>query len=81
VSGSHNYGLYNDRFADVGSYTVLIDRSTFEGSTTSIYNDTGFTLKIGASKLVGGATVGGGTYICVGVYDGDTYTALSATCK
>lgn len=79
TGGTNNYGLYN--FASSGSYTILIDRSTFEGTTSSIYNYPNFTLKIGASKLSGGPATVSGTYICVGVYDGDTYLALNATCQ
>ena len=52
-----NYGMYNS--APSGSYTILIDRSTFEGATNSISNETEFTLKIGASKLVGPANTAG----------------------
>lgn len=48
-----NIGMIND--AGSGSYTIQIDRSTFEGASNSIRNDTEFTLNIGASKLMGPA--------------------------
>jgi hypothetical protein len=74
---SENYGMHNSA---TGTYTILIDRSTFEGSTNSIYNyNAGFTLKIGASKLVGSANTVG-TYNCVASYDGN-YAALDGTCQ
>ena len=74
-----NYGMY--MYSSSGTYTTLIDRSTFEGSTNSIFNAAGFNLKIGGSKLTGGAVNAVGTYTCVGVYNGDTYTALGPTCQ
>jgi hypothetical protein len=77
--GTYNYGLNNA--ATSGSYTIKIDRSTFSGSTNSIRNDSEFTLMIGASNLTGGDVNALGTYHCVGVYDGDTYTALGANCQ
>lgn len=77
--GTSNYGLYNS--ASSGSRTIKIDRSTFFGSTNSIRNDSEFNLWIGATNLTGGAVNAVGTYNCVGVYDGDTYTALNATCQ
>jgi hypothetical protein len=60
-SGTYNYGLYHN------GGTVLIDRSTFDGSTNSIFNQTGSTY-IGTSKLVSAVVGGTGTYHCVGVY-------------
>jgi hypothetical protein len=79
TGGTSNYGLYNH--AGFGAYTIKIDRSTFSGSTNSIRNDTEFTIRIGATNLTGGAVLAGGTFNCVGVYDGDTYTTLNATCQ
>ena len=71
--GTSNYGLY------VSSSTVLIDRSTFDGSTNSIYNDVGSTVYIGASKLVSAAVGGTGTYRCIWVYKyiGSTLTTVN----
>jgi hypothetical protein len=77
--GTSNCGLYNS--APSGSYTIKIDRSTFSGLTNSILNDSHFTLWIGATNLTGGAVNASGTYHCVGVYDGDDYTSLSASCQ
>jgi len=70
--GANNYGLF------VNNGTPLIDRSTFEGSTYSIYNETGNTLYIGASKLVSAAKGGSGTYNCVLVYKYITSTLSAA---
>jgi hypothetical protein len=77
--GTSSYGLNNE--ANSTGYIIYIDRSTFSGNTNSIKNFTGYTLRIGASKLVGGAVNAVGTYNCVGVYNGNTYTMLSATCQ
>jgi hypothetical protein len=74
----NNYGM--DNSADSGVHTIHIDRSTFEGSTNSIRNDSEFTLYIGASKLAGGAPNAVGTYHCVGAYNG-SYTALNSSCQ
>ncbi len=76
TGGTYNYGLYN--YATC-AYTTKIDRSTFSGSTNSIYNDSEITLRIGASNLSGGTVNATATYNCVGVYEGDTYIALNAT--
>ncbi|MBL0225716.1 MAG: tail fiber domain-containing protein [Geobacteraceae bacterium] len=72
--GTSNYGMYSSSL--LGPYTILIDRSTFEGSTNSIYNDTYSTIKIGASKLIGPRNVSG-TYTYSGTYD-DTGTVTAA---
>lgn len=78
-----NIGMANSITAgSLSTHTLLIDRSSFEGSNYSISNSAAaFTLKIGASKLTGGPVNALGTYNCVGVYDGDTYTALGANCQ
>lgn len=78
-----NIGMANSITAgSLSTFTLLIDRSSFEGSNYSISNSTAaFTLKIGGSKLTGGPVNALGTYNCVGVYDGDTYTALGANCQ
>ena len=74
-SGTANYGLY------VSIGTVLIDRSTFEGSTNSISN--GGTVYIGASKLVSAVVGGAGAYHCVGVYKhiGSTFSSVDGSCN
>ncbi len=73
-----NYGLFN--YALSASYVINIDRSTFSGATNSIANNAYFTLRIGASKLAGGAANTAGNYTCVGSYN-DSYTALDNTCQ
>jgi len=53
TGGTNNFGMVNS-ITSPGTFTLIIDRSTFEGSTNSILNNqTGYTLKIGASKLIG----------------------------
>lgn len=73
-----SYGMTNYNRAG-GSYTIIVDRSSFEGSTYSIDNDPGFTLKIGASKLIGPANTLG-IYQCVGSYN-EGYASLNTTCQ
>jgi hypothetical protein len=76
-SGTSNYGLHVQT-----SGTLLIDRSTFNGSTNSILNGTGCTVNIGGSKLVSAAKIGGGTYNCVLVYKyiGGVLSEANGTC-
>jgi len=73
--GTGNYGL------SVATGTVLIDRSTFDGSTNSIYNDG--TVKMGGSKLASAAKGGSGTYNCVLVYKyiGGTLSSAGTSCE
>jgi hypothetical protein len=75
--GTENYGIYND--AASGTYTVRVNNSTISGVTNTIYNDTEFTVRVGASQLSGGAISSGGTVTCAGVYD-ETYTFYASTC-
>ncbi|HWR97434.1 MAG TPA: hypothetical protein VN317_03360 [Candidatus Methanoperedens sp.] len=81
--GTSNYGLYN--YATSGTYTVFADRSSFEGSTASVYNsNAGFTVVLGASKLSGGLpSTGTGTWSCASSYkvEGAAYVPLNATCQ
>lgn len=72
--GTDNYGLYNS--ATSGTHTILIDNSQVAGSSASIRNDTEFTVRVGASKLDGGAVVSPATCTCAGVHDENyTFTA------
>ncbi len=75
ATGGTSYGMYNS--ATSGSYTILIDRCSFTGSTNSVLNDTEFTLKIGASKLNG--SISGTGFTCAGSYNG-SYVALGPDC-
>ena len=79
VSGGTSYGLGNDSLFP-GSYTVLIDRCSFTGSTNSIFNNQYFDVKIGNSKLAGPINNGTGTFTCVGSYNGG-YAALGTDCQ
>jgi hypothetical protein len=65
--GTYNYGIYNK--ASSGDYTVTVNNSQITGSTNTIFNDTPFFTKIGASQLSGGPIASSGFVICVGVYD------------
>jgi hypothetical protein len=76
ASGEASVGMSIEN-PSAGPHIVIIDRSSFQGST-SIDNDPGFILKIGASKLDGPATTQG-TYQCVGSYRGN-YVPLNQTC-
>jgi hypothetical protein len=74
---SNNYGIYNN--ATSGLHTVTVNNSQITGSTNTIFNDTEFTTRIGASKLDGGAVnVNGGTVTCIGAYD-ENYTSPGYT--
>jgi hypothetical protein len=48
---------------------------------STICNDTGFTTRVGASLLDGGAVYnpGGGTLTCAGMYD-ENYVFCASTC-
>ena len=59
---------------------VIADRCTLEGATGSIHLDGDYTGRVGASKLVGGATKNGtAAMTCVGSYNGSNQ-ALGADC-
>jgi hypothetical protein len=65
--------------------TVVVNRSSFEGSTAAVHNnDADFTVAIGASSLDGATTVDGlGTWNCVASYllSGAAFVALDAGCQ
>jgi len=76
--GTSNYGMYND--ATFSPNTVRVDDSTLMGSTNSIRNDNNFTVRVGSSKLDGGAVLpNGGIITCAGVHD-EVYTFFPSTC-
>lgn len=73
-----NFGVSNT--ASTGVYTVTVDNSQIVGSGRTIYNDSHFTTRVGASKLDGGTVfVNGGTITCAGVYD-ESYVFYASTC-
>jgi hypothetical protein len=76
--GTSSYGIYNS--AGGGSYTVKVDNCQVSGSTNTIYNDTEFTVRIGASQLDGGPVTGGGVVTCIGVYDENYASPGYTTC-
>ena len=57
---------------------MLVNNSQISGNTNTIFNDTEFTIRIGASQLSGGAVSVGGTVSCIGVYD-ESYTSPGYT--
>lgn len=71
------YGLFN--VAASGAYTANIDNSKITGATFTIFNDTEFTVRIGASQLNGGGIVNPATCKCAGVYD-ENYNFFPNTC-
>jgi hypothetical protein len=75
--GAVSYGLFFTNYSS--ATTILIDRSTFEGGTNSIYNTANLTLLIGASKLAGPINNLTGTFTCAASYNG-SYVALGADC-
>lgn len=82
ATGTMSMGMGN--IVNAGTHQVLADRCTFSGSTTSISNFAGYTVRLSSSKLVGPANVAG-TYNCVGVtkVDGATgaYSAADGVCQ
>lgn len=78
ASAPAGYGMTSSSNTAV---TIIADRSTFEGAPTmgAIFNESNVTLKIGASKIVGGVT-NSGTLICAGSYNGD-YVAVGTDCQ
>ena len=76
--GTNNYGIFND-FVATSIYTVTVNNSQITGSNNTVRNDSHFTVRIGASKLDGGAVnVNGGTVTCIGAYD-ENYTSPGYT--
>jgi len=77
--GTNNFGIYN--FSAFVPQTVLVNNSQIIGSTSTIRLDSGFTIRIGASQLNGGAMVASGppAWTCAGVYD-ENYTFYASTC-
>ena len=79
-AGALGYGMQNRDDGLPGSIVVTADRSTFTGDTASVLGDGEFVVRIGASRLAGGAAdPGGGTLICAASYDGG-FQALGAKC-
>lgn len=71
------YGIWNTLSS--GSYTTLVYNSQVTGSTNTVYtSSTSITVRIGASSLSGGPTVGG-TMTCAGVYD-ENFAFSASTC-
>jgi len=72
-ASSDNYGVYNTGAAG----TLTIHRSTIGGTDNSIVNSSAYTVNVGVSQLDGAIdNSGGGTFNCVGVYDGN-FVALT----
>lgn len=77
-SPAQNYGLAN---SGNGTSTTLVDRSTFTGTTGSLFNGNNSTLRLGASQVVGAVVTNPGSITsCVQSYNG-SYSAVNATCQ
>lgn len=70
-------GLHNT--ATGNTYTINIDDSQITGGTSTLYQTSHYTTRLGASQLIG-AGVFGGTYVCVASYNGN-YAALNSSCQ
>ena len=69
-ASGNRIGIKNS--ASSGAYTVLVINSQVSGATNSIYLESHFTVRVGASQLSGGpVATNGGTVTYVGSYDGD----------
>jgi hypothetical protein len=75
--GSPNDGIHS--IAASGSFTITINNSRVTGSTSTLYQESYYTTKAGASQLAGGGAFGG-AYVCAASYNGN-YTALNAACQ
>lgn len=65
-----------------GSATMTIDHCVVEGATHTVYNGSGFTVRIGDTQLAGGPAYDGNSpskLTCAGVYD-ENYLFSQATC-
>jgi len=71
------YGIYNVGFS--GTYNVVVEGSTVNGWTNTIFNDTEFYNYLGASQVAGGNMTGGGFFKCAGVYD-ENFDYFATTC-
>lgn len=69
TGATENTAIYN-----VGNvtlqYNVLVNNSQIEGSTRTVYGESGFRIRIGGSQMSGGPALSvGGSLVCAGVYD------------
>jgi hypothetical protein len=78
ASSTANDGLHN--VASSGSYVITINGSQISGYNSTIYQDSHYTIKVGASLLAGGG-VFGGTRSCVVSYNSDYVLLNSSTCQ
>jgi hypothetical protein len=76
-TGESAYGILTS-----GSATMTIDHSVVEGTTYTVYNGSGFTVRIGDTQLAGGPANDGNDpsrLTCAGVYD-ENYVFSQTTC-
>ncbi len=74
-----SFGLIN--IASGGSFFVDVDDSQIAADDNTVSSDTGFSTRIGASKLQGGpVAANGGTVVCAGVYDENYVFAAGPNC-
>jgi hypothetical protein len=74
---SENHGI--NSYASSGAYSVSVNHSQITADVP-IHTNSYYTTYVGASRLNGGAVTGGGTFKCVGVYNGN-YDALNSSCQ
>ena len=79
-AGDNNIGIFNGTTSfGPATNTLKVDHSrisTFGPPGATIANNSGWTSKIGATLLDGGAATGTGTFKCVAVYE-ESYSALN----
>jgi hypothetical protein len=73
----NRYGMLNV----TATSTITVDRSTFSGTTNSIFNGANSSVRIGWSKLTGPVTTpAGSSTTCVFSYNG-SYAAVNGLCQ
>lgn len=77
ASGGLNDGIHNT--AASGTYTVKINNSQITATTSTIYQDSTYTTRVGTAQIAGAGAFGR-AYTCVGAYD-ENYLALNSTCQ
>jgi hypothetical protein len=68
-----------DALGSGGAGRALIDGSTIVAAGQTLRETGGLVLRVGASRLEGGAVQTSGSTVCAGVYD-EAYTFYASTC-
>jgi hypothetical protein len=77
-SGSSSNGLSVGMLDSSSPHTFTIQNSIIAGDNGSIFNSFSYIVNVAGTQLIG--PVSGGTFHCVGTYDG-SFTQLSTTCN